>query len=184
MFHKKSKGIIAAALALLLVMLLTFVLTIVMIWSFRYHVEIYIVSNALNSKSSLIPLSLFSSSYENGNYITELNRYLIDKNYVEFENENKEIIENYLTDYCFEIEHPFLINDFDDKYNWRNKIKGVTAPGVGMSLYGIVTECKTDKTLYRVVYPVPKIFDGKDWIVNYKFSVYEYEEKSKEENIE
>ncbi len=161
-------------------LLLPIILVIVIVCAFffvlffKYHIEVYIISDAMKSKSSLIPLTLFSSSYKNENYITELNKeiYFSDDDF--FIKENWNIAHNYLKNYCFEIESPFNVDDF--RKEWILYI-------YGPKQYQIKHEdlCNTDRTLYRIIYPVPIIFNGEAWTDDFIFSVYEFNEQFKED---
>ena len=133
----------------------------IFIWTFTYHIEIYIRSDSMKSRSSLIPLTLFSCSYDNGNYIIELNRERVSpyKN-LDFRLENKEIIENYLRGYCFKIEGPLELDNFE-----------------GKSSKHFFSEGPTGSPIYRKVYLVPVIFDGEEWTTDYIFSVYQVKEE-------
>jgi len=154
----RKKGI-AFVLVPIIIFAVGVMCTIIFLYTFTYHIEIYIRSDSMKSKSSLIPLTLFSCSYENGSYIIELNKEKISPyTNIDFRNENKKIIENYLSGYCFKIEGPLELDNFEDKYK--------------RSFREWISEHPKGSPVYRKIYLVPTIFDGKEWSDNYTFSVY------------
>ncbi|MCD6226623.1 MAG: hypothetical protein J7J93_02415 [Candidatus Aenigmarchaeota archaeon] len=156
--RNRKKGI-AFVLVPIIIFAVGVMLTVIFIYTFTYHIEIYIRSDSMKSKSSLIPLTLFSCSYENGSYIIELNKEKIfPHTNMGFRNENKKIIENYLSGYCFKIEGPLELDNFEDKYK--------------RSFREWISEHPKGSPIYRKIYLVPTIFDGKEWSDNYTFSVY------------
>jgi len=157
---------------------IVFICCFTFLWFFKYHIEFYIISDAMKSKSSLIPLTLFSSSYQDESYIVALNREIYSFNDEDsFVKENVDIINNYLRDYCFEIESPFNVDDF--RKVWTVHLYGsFSTPQIQIKHKDL---CNTDRSFYRIIYPIPIVFNGNEWTDDFIFSVYEFNEQFKED---
>jgi hypothetical protein len=151
MFRRSSKGI-ALIIASLLVLMFLGLSVFIFSQLFRYYITIQIISGDLKSKSSLIPLVLVSSDFNGENLIIGINKN---------DNALKGDVENIVSKYsdiggrtgvvhlfCYKLK----IDDFEINHG----------PPIG---------CKK-RSFYRIVYPFPKIFDGKDFITDFEFATY------------
>jgi len=188
MLNKKNKGI-GFLLGFFIISVFSFLAAALFMYFWQYNLKIYIISDARESKSSLIPLVLFSKTYsENENYLLKFNKAKlagklenkldleeIKENFV---NEQKEVIEIYIVEYCFSIETDSFkrFDDFEDKKMWIWNL-------IPHQYISREYMCSRD-SFYEKSYKIPIIFDGEKFIETFKFSCYELREDVIKKDIE
>ena len=159
-----NKGLIGMSITTMILVTAVILSCILFITFFKYHVEYYMSTSDVNTRSSSVVMNMFTLSYDNNeSYSIQLNRNLI-KNEIEnnFEKYHIETISRFLHPYCFKIKiDDFILNDWETGYEfpyYYNPMEEIIVCG--------------DDEIYHNRYMIPVICDGTDCLARYDLYVY------------